>query len=190
MSGNGFSLKLNDFEFSNYNKFIVPNNNSVNLNIGIEIKSLEYFNQKAEKIKFNMILNEHWYDNHFTWSNTIDHIMVNDNLIWKPDLELYNAASSPEVYENIHIKIYRDGFIRWNRPILYSFSCPLQLKDFPFDKQKCTMTFGSWKFSTDYVNINLVKGGNILQFRLKNPRKLDRKALNLLRNQEIQAIIN
>ncbi|WP_075504125.1 DNA polymerase III subunit alpha [Candidatus Pelagibacter communis] len=40
------------------------------------------------------------------------------------------------------------------------------------------------------VNINLVKGDNIIQFRLKNPRKLDRKSLNLLRNQEIKAIIN
>ena len=40
------------------------------------------------------------------------------------------------------------------------------------------------------VNINLVKGDNILQFRLKNPRKLDRKTLNILRNQQIQAIIN
>ena len=40
------------------------------------------------------------------------------------------------------------------------------------------------------VNINLNSGDNILKFRLKNARKLDRKALNLLRNQEIQAIIN
>ena len=40
------------------------------------------------------------------------------------------------------------------------------------------------------VNINLVIEDNILQFRLKNPRKLDRKSLNLIRNQEIQAIIN
>ncbi len=40
------------------------------------------------------------------------------------------------------------------------------------------------------VNINLVTQKNILKFRLKNPRKLDRKTLNLLRNQEIQAIIN
>ncbi len=40
------------------------------------------------------------------------------------------------------------------------------------------------------VNINLVTEDNILQFRLKNPRKLDRKTLNLIRNQEIQAIIN
>ncbi len=40
------------------------------------------------------------------------------------------------------------------------------------------------------VNINLVTEDNILKFRLKNARKLERKSLNLLRNQEIQAIIN
>ena len=40
------------------------------------------------------------------------------------------------------------------------------------------------------VNINLVTEDNILKFKLKNTRKLDRKALNLLRNQDIQAIIN
>ena len=39
------------------------------------------------------------------------------------------------------------------------------------------------------VNINLVTEDNILKFRLKNERKLDRKSLNLIRNQEIQAII-
>ena len=40
------------------------------------------------------------------------------------------------------------------------------------------------------VNINLVTEDNILKFRLKNARKLERKSLNLIRNQEIQAIIN
>ena len=40
------------------------------------------------------------------------------------------------------------------------------------------------------ININLLAEDNILKFKLKNTRKLDRKALNLLRNQEIQAIIN
>ena len=40
------------------------------------------------------------------------------------------------------------------------------------------------------ININLLTKDNVLKFRLKNTRKLDRKSLNLLRNQEIQAIIN
>jgi DNA polymerase-3 subunit alpha len=42
------------------------------------------------------------------------------------------------------------------------------------------------------VNINIITDDqeNVLKFRLKKARKLDRKSLNILRNQEIQAIIN
>ncbi len=40
------------------------------------------------------------------------------------------------------------------------------------------------------VNIKLVTKDSVLKFRLKKARNLDRKTLNLLRNQEIQAIIN
>ena len=39
------------------------------------------------------------------------------------------------------------------------------------------------------VNINLVTEDNILQFKLKNSKNLDRKSLNLLRKQQIQANI-
>ena len=40
------------------------------------------------------------------------------------------------------------------------------------------------------VNINLLSKNNILKFKLKNTRKLDRKSLNLLRKHQIQAIIS
>ena len=40
------------------------------------------------------------------------------------------------------------------------------------------------------VNINLITNDNILQFRLKNSKDLDRKSLNLLRKQQIQATIS
>ena len=40
------------------------------------------------------------------------------------------------------------------------------------------------------VNINLTTKDNTLKFRLKNTRKIDRNSINLLRNQEIQAIIS
>ena len=40
------------------------------------------------------------------------------------------------------------------------------------------------------VNINLVTDDNILKFKLKNSKNLDRKSLNLLRKQQIQAIIS
>ena len=40
------------------------------------------------------------------------------------------------------------------------------------------------------VNINLVTEDNILEFKLKNSKNLDRKSLNLLRKQQIQATIS
>ena len=40
------------------------------------------------------------------------------------------------------------------------------------------------------ININLVNDHNILQFKLKNLKNLDRKSLNLLRKQQIQATIS
>ena len=40
------------------------------------------------------------------------------------------------------------------------------------------------------VNINLITHDSILQFKLKNSKDLDRKSLNLLRKQQIQAIIS
>ncbi len=40
------------------------------------------------------------------------------------------------------------------------------------------------------VNINLVSDNNIIQFKLKNLKKLDRKSLNLLRKQQIHATIS
>ena len=40
------------------------------------------------------------------------------------------------------------------------------------------------------VNINFLTKDNILKFKLKNTRNLDRKSLNLLRKHQIQAIIS
>ena len=40
------------------------------------------------------------------------------------------------------------------------------------------------------VHISLVTNNNVLKFKLKNSKNLDRKSLNLLRNQQIQAIIS
>ena len=39
------------------------------------------------------------------------------------------------------------------------------------------------------VNINLITDDNIFQFKLKNSKDLDRKSLNLIRKQQIQATI-
>jgi hypothetical protein len=146
--------------FTNYSRFDRPvkdSNDPVILEYGIEIKSLEYFDQKAENIKFNTWVKMVWYDEYLKWDEDDFpryFISVSENDIWTPDLELYNAASRPINYDlKGSMKLYSDGKVLWIRPIAYSFSCKLDLVDFPFDKQSCQMTFGSWQFNKDYLDL-------------------------------------
>lgn len=144
----------------NYNKEtrpVINLNNSVNMKIGIQIRNIEYFDQVSETIGLNMWITQQWYDQYLTWNTSqydINYINMNSDEIWLPDLELYNAASKPKVYNmNNNIILYYDGKIEWTIPAIFSFLCPLSLQKFPYDSQICNMEYGSWKFSKDSLDI-------------------------------------
>ena len=153
-------MELRNKLFLNYSRKerpLLDFSNNIKLKYGIEIKNLEFFDQKAENIKFNIWITQIWNDDYLVWNKTeyeYDYINIYSNQIWIPDLELYNAASKPIIYDNNGgLKLYHDGHILWVRPTTYSFSCPLKLDNFPFDTQTCTMTFGSWKYSAKYLDL-------------------------------------
>jgi hypothetical protein len=146
--------------FDNYDKNSRPvknNSKPVFLNYGLDIKSLEYFDQKAENIELNFWLTLRWYDEYLIWNFTetpIHFIDVSSNDIWLSDFELYNSAKKPYIYDrNSVLKVHWDGEITWVRPVIYTFSCKLDLHEFPFDTQVCNMTFGSWKFSKNFLDM-------------------------------------
>ena len=134
---------------------------NIKLTYGIEIKSLEYFDQKGENIKFNLWLTQTWKDEYLKWNKkdyNYNYLNIYSDQIWIPDLELYNAAAAPKIYDtNGGLKLYSDGTILWVRPTTYSFSCKLDLNMFPFDEQRCTMTFGSWKYSANFLDLRPFK---------------------------------
>lgn len=142
------NVLLNDY--NKYTRPVVDETNTLDLKIGIEIKGLETFNQKDETAVFNIWMTMMWYDEYLFWNETeynIKYINLDNELIWKPDIELYNSAHKAKVY-NIHdkVRLKSDGHILWVRPASFAFSCPLELSKFPTDIQTCSMTFGSWSF--------------------------------------------
>ena len=172
-SNSSTELELRNKLFNNYdvNRRPVLNvNDNVDLQYGIEVKSLEFFDQKAENIKFNIWMTLLWTDQYLSWNKSnynLDYITIQSSDIWIPDLELYNAAAKPIIYDKYgSLQLYNNGHILWVRPTQYSFSCPLQLANFPFDNQNCTMLFGSWKYSANFLDIkpfNYFKDDNIFQ---------------------------
>ena len=147
--------------FDYYNKYTRPVKNmshTLDVKIGIEIRGLEEFNQKDETAIFNVWMTTMWYDDYLTWSpsdyNNIEYINIDNQFIWKPDVELYNSASKAKVYNmRDKVKLKYDGQLIWIRPASFAFSCPLSLSEFPIDIQTCSMTFGSWSFPENQVLI-------------------------------------
>lgn len=148
--------------FQNYDKHSLPvinKNDTVDIFYGNEITGLVYFNQKAEQIKFNMITTLIWRDNYLKWNNiseysNVSYIFIPSNMVWQPDIELYNAGSSPELFElKGQYKLFKNGFIQYIRPTSFAFSCSLSLDKFPFDTQMCSMIFGSWKYPKSTLNL-------------------------------------
>ena len=151
---------LRDELFNNYNKNIRPvveYNKSIDLTMGIAIQTLESFNQKEEMIRLNVWLRMNWYDEYLSWNSSFSEIpflAINPTEVWTPDVELLNAGAKPEIYTlEGGMMLYQRGEFMWSRPLIFTFSCPLDLHDFPFDTQICKIKFGSWIFSNRFVNV-------------------------------------
>lgn len=174
--GNTLGINENELRinlFKNYNKNNRPVLNisdNVLLNYGLQIEDLNYFNQKSENIEITMKKILIWKDEYLKWDldyNTPKYITVGINSIWKPDLELYNAASKPKIYnKNPTVKIFNDGVVEFIEVLSYKFACKLNFDNFPFDEQTCNMLFGSWKYPKNILDIKPFYKNNFKNFSI------------------------
>ena len=148
---------LLEYVFDGYDKTTRPIKDyeePVIVEMGLGVQTLESFNQMEESLALNIWLRSNWKDENLAWYNhsNLTFLSINKEDIWTPDIELLNAASKPEIYTlKGGINLYSDGSIMYSKPGIYKYSCSLNLKRFPFDKQNCTMKFGNWIYSNQYV---------------------------------------
>lgn len=173
---------------------VIDQGNSVDLFYGNEITGLVYFDQKAEQIKFNFITTLIWRDEYLRWENieefqNISYIFVPGNQVWQPDIELYNAGSSPQLFElKSQLKIFKNGFVQYIRPTSFTFSCKLTLENFPFDSQTCKMLFGSWKYPKATLNLRPINSVEI--DRLGNQFPVFKNSLSKLKNISVSPLFS
>jgi len=49
--------------------------------------------------------------------------------------------------------LFPDGRVRWEPPAIYKSSCTIDVEFYPFDKQLCTLKFGSWTYDGYQVSL-------------------------------------
>lgn len=46
---------------------------------------------------------------------------------------------------------YWNGTIKWNPPVIYKSYCAINITDYPFDVQNCSLKFGTWSHNGNLV---------------------------------------
>ena len=151
----------------NYYPDALPvNNNSIEMKIGIAIKSLTDINQIEGTIQSNIWLRLWWEDTNLKWDKDKWNISklsfyTNpelDRSIWIPDIYLYNTAEKPlENLDYTSAMVYNDGSVIWSRPGVMTSTCVFDLTYFPYDQQVCEFKFGSWVYHSGQLNVSVHK---------------------------------
>ncbi|TKC33572.1 hypothetical protein EI555_010609 [Monodon monoceros] len=71
----------------------------------------------------------------------------------------YDESSEPV---NTNVVLRYDGLITWDAPAITKSSCVVDVTYFPFDNQQCNLTFGSWTYNGNQVDIfNALDSGDL-----------------------------
>ena len=162
-------LKNHLFQPDRYDKTVRPVLNWTTLttvDLHMSVIAILDFNDVEETIAMTAILELSWTDELLTWDSTkfdnLSHISVPQNDVWRPYLSLENSVmkmgelGTPSLVVDIH----RDGKVEW-RPIeVLMTSCPVDVAKFPFDTQRCGLTFETNGYEHDELELN-VEGSEV-----------------------------
>ncbi|KAF1752626.1 hypothetical protein GCK72_019181 [Caenorhabditis remanei] len=150
----------------NYQKGLIPKvrkDSPINVTMSIQLYQIIQVNEPQQFLLLNAWVVERWVDQMLGWEpedfDNETEIMVRHDDVWLPDTTLYNSLEMDDSASKklTHVKLTtlgkrRGAMVELLYPTIYKISCLLNLRFFPFDMQKCRMTFGSWSFDNSLID--------------------------------------
>uniref|UniRef100_A0A6I8S112 5-hydroxytryptamine receptor 3A n=2 Tax=Xenopus tropicalis TaxID=8364 RepID=A0A6I8S112_XENTR len=161
-SSNSPSLELYNHLLKGYEKGLRPVKNWRNVTtvyIDVVVYAVLKVDEKNQVFTAYIWYSQSWTDEFLTWNperfDDINETFIPTDKVWVPDIiiqELVDLGKSPEIP---HVYITHRGTILNAKPMQVMTTCDLTIYYFPFDEQKCNLTFTSWIFTTKQLNITL-----------------------------------
>uniref|UniRef100_A0A0N4ZET5 Neur_chan_LBD domain-containing protein n=1 Tax=Parastrongyloides trichosuri TaxID=131310 RepID=A0A0N4ZET5_PARTI len=141
---------------ANYSSLVRPvksNSEKLKVSMKVFLQQIVNLDEKNQVIEINAWLKYKWEDYRLKWDPkryddiTSIRLPATDNLIWTPDILLYNSAdkSFDSTFKS-NLVIYYNGVINWIPPGIFRASCVIRIHWYPFDYQSCFLKFGSWTY--------------------------------------------
>ncbi|CAG5135078.1 unnamed protein product, partial [Candidula unifasciata] len=153
------------FVGKSYNNLIRPvinTNDSLQINFTLALSAIINVDSKNQVMITNVWLQIYWHDYQLQWNSSdyggIEQIKVDHASVWVPDIVLFNNADGNfEVSYKSNVVLSASGDVYFVPPAIYTSSCNIDVKYFPFDQQNCEMKFGSWTFAGKTLTYDFYK---------------------------------
>ncbi|XP_005093758.1 neuronal acetylcholine receptor subunit alpha-7 isoform X2 [Aplysia californica] len=123
----------------------------------------------TQQVDLNAWINFSWVDELRTWDPSdydrvsLIHPMPLDT--WRPRILVSNSVAKRDLFEDDYTPLYisSDGRSKWFPGTIFSISCDIDIRHYPFDSQTCTMYIMTQDFATNinfYPDPSTVMTGN------------------------------
>ncbi|NXS48302.1 ACH10 protein, partial [Balaeniceps rex] len=168
-----FAYKLLHDLFANYSSALRPvddTDRALNVTLQVTLSQIIDMDERNQVLTSYLWVRQAWLDAHLTWDKDaydgIDSIRIPSSYVWRPDIILYNNADDRfggSMETNVVLR--SDGHIMWDSPAITKSSCKVDVSYFPFDGQQCRLTFGSWTYNGNQIDLhNRLDAGDLTDF--------------------------
>ncbi|XP_004416431.1 PREDICTED: 5-hydroxytryptamine receptor 3A isoform X2 [Odobenus rosmarus divergens] len=166
-------LRLSDHLLANYEKGVRPVRDwrkPTTVAIDVIIYAILSVDEKNQVLTTYIWYRQYWTDEFLQWNpedfDNITKLSIPTESIWVPDIlinEFVDVGKSPSIP---YVYVGHHGEVQNYKPLQVMTACSLDIYNFPFDVQNCSLTFTSWLHTIQDINISL--------WRLPEKVKLDK----------------
>ncbi|XP_065356640.1 acetylcholine receptor subunit alpha-type acr-16-like [Calliphora vicina] len=155
-------------------------NETIMIFVNIDIQHFD-FREKDGAFHLVGLLQVKWRDPKLVWNpqsyGNISHIPISQRYIWVPDMEFYNNAPDKFIRMNRNgfVTVKNDGVVFWSDSIEVNVFCSADMKNWPHDEHKCTISLGSWTFDGLELDIMHFEPNSSMSFRSIDMKNMEYK---------------
>uniref|UniRef100_A0A3B3BZH7 Cholinergic receptor, nicotinic, alpha 9a n=1 Tax=Oryzias melastigma TaxID=30732 RepID=A0A3B3BZH7_ORYME len=143
---------------------------ALNVSLQITLSQIKDMDERNQVLTTYLWIRQVWHDAYLKWDkedyDDLEMINIPSDRVWKPDIVLYNKADEESSgTSSTNVKLRYNGEIVWDSPAITKSTCVVDVSYFPFDWQSCNLTFGSWTYNGNQVDISLgMDSGDLSDF--------------------------
>ncbi|XP_056398331.1 5-hydroxytryptamine receptor 3A-like [Hyla sarda] len=155
-------LRLSDKLMDGYKKGVRPVYNwrqTTTVFIDVMVYAILGVDEKNQVLTTYIWYRQFWVDEFLTWDpkeyENVSQISIPTEKIWVPDIlinEFVDVGKSPDIP---YVYVNYEGRVQNYKPIQVVTACSLNIYNFPFDLQNCSLTFTSWLHTIQDINVSL-----------------------------------